>query len=108
LGAVVLWRGARASLSTQRSGRGELRRLSCDLQPSCLPELLDPDFPQRLAGWLAALPAAPDRAAAAALRPAQSGPAPQPLGRPLGDGLIVLLVLLFAAERWLAASRRPA
>ncbi|WP_395791001.1 BatA domain-containing protein [Aquimonas sp.] len=105
--SIELWHGVHAQLSGRRVGRGELRRLDCDFDPACLPELLSPEFPRLLQQWLAAPAPAPDRAPAAELQPSADGPTPQPVGVPLRDALALLLIALFALERWLAASRRP-
>jgi hypothetical protein len=105
--SIELWHGVHAQLSAIRVGRGELRRLDCDFDPPCLPELLSPEFPRLLQQWLAAPALPPARAPAAELQPGVDGPTPQPVGVPLRDALALLLIVLFGLERWLAASRRP-
>jgi hypothetical protein len=103
--AAVLWQGQRARLVGERIGAGELRTLDCALAPARLPELFEGDFPDLFTAWLAA-PAEPvSEGIAQALAPIEGGPTPQPAGAPLRTPLLWLIVLLLAAERWLAASR---
>ncbi|NHF68342.1 BatA domain-containing protein [Xanthomonas hortorum] len=88
-------------------GRGRLLRWSAPLQPQHLPALLDADFPTRLHDALQPVPT-PQRALAQTQQP-QRGPAAIRLTTapwPLAPWLIGLVLLLFAAERWLATSPR--
>jgi len=102
---LSLWQGQHARLHSQRVGRGELRTLGCALTPECLPELHEGGFPDVFVAWLRPMPAVPDAGTARALSPIEGGPEPQPVGEPLRMPLLVLILLLVAAERWLAASR---
>lgn len=106
--ARTLWRGERARLSALHSDGAELRLLDCPLDARCLPELLEPDFPRLLQDWLAPEPAPASRIDANLIAPSAEGLPPQPAGTPLRDALILVLLLLLLAERWLAATRRPA
>ncbi|KQQ82515.1 hypothetical protein ASF73_19710 [Xanthomonas sp. Leaf131] len=86
-------------------GRGRLLRWAAPLQPQHLSALLDADFPTRLHAALQA-PPAPRRALAQTQQP-QRSPAAIRLTTapwPLAPWLIGLVLLLFAAERWLATS----
>jgi hypothetical protein len=105
---VTLWQGrAGAQLRGARIGRGELRMLDCPLDPRCLPELLDADFPARLREWLSAPAPMPARAEAAHIAPDRmERRAPAPM-QPLASWLIMLAGLLFVLERWMANGRRP-
>ena len=106
--ARTLWRGEHASLRRVPIDGAELRLLDCPLDPRCLPELLAPDFPRLLQGWLEAERAPASRIDARLIAPSTEGVPPQPAGTPLRDALILVLLLLLLAERWLAATRRPA
>lgn len=106
--ARTLWRGAHARVTAQSFEGAELRLLDCGLDARCLPELLEPDFPRVLMSWLAPVQAAASRIDASQIEPSAEGIAPQPLGTPLRDALVVVLLLLLLAERWLAATRRTA
>ena len=106
--AHTLWRGEHARLSAARIDGAELRLLDCPLDPRCLPELLAPDFPRLLQSWLAPEPSPASRIDAQLIAPSADGLPPQPVGRPLRDALILVLLLVLLAERWLAATRRPA
>jgi hypothetical protein len=106
--ARTLWRGEGARLSTLRRDGAELRLLDCALDARCLPELLEPDFPRLLQAWLAPEPAPASSIDANLIAPSAEGLPPQPASTPLRDALILALLLLLLAERWLAATRRPA
>ena len=106
--ARTLWRGERARLSALHRDGAELRLLDCPLDARCLPELLGPEFPRVVQAWLAPEPASASRIDASLIAPTAEGTPPQPAGTPLRDALILVLLLLLLAERWLAATRRPA
>jgi len=106
--ARTLWRGEQSSLIALHDEGAELRLLDCPLDPRCLPELLGPEFPRVVQTWLAPEPAPASRIDASLIAPTAEGTPPQPAGTPLRDALILLLLLLLLAERWLAATRRPA
>ena len=106
--ARMLWRGEGARLSTLHRDGAELRLLDCALDARCLPELLAPDFPRLLQGWLAPESAPASRIDAKLIAPTSEGTPPQPAGTSLRDALVLVLLLLLLAERWLAATRRPA
>ncbi len=106
--AHALWRGQHAALSAARIDGAELRLLDCPLDARCLPELLAPDFPRLLQGWLEPERAPASRIDANLIAPSAEGTPPQPAGTPLREALILLLLVLLLAERWLAATRRPA
>lgn len=104
----ALWRGPHATLSVHAIRNTELRVLDCGLDPSCLPELLEPHFPQLLQTWLTPTRPSASRIDAATLTPSTDGITPEPAGTPLRDALIAVVLLLLLAERWMAATRRPA
>jgi hypothetical protein len=106
--AHMIWRGEHASLRRVLIDGAELRLLDCPLDARCLPELLAPDFPRLLQSWLEAESAPASRIDASLIAPSADGLPPQPAGTPLRDALILVLLLLLLAERWLAATRRPA
>lgn len=104
----TLWHGQRATLFVHAVEGIELRLLDCGLAPSCLPELLEPHFPRLLQTWLTPTRPPTSRVDAATLVPNTGGIAPEPIGTPLRDALIAVALLLLLAERWMAATRRPA
>lgn len=107
--ADPVWRdGDGQPLATmQRIGRGRLYRFTRPLTPAAMPILLDPDFPRQLAAMLAP-PPPPTRAFARDVAPAAGAPAWPLPSRDLQPWLAFLIAALFAAERWLATSRRRA
>ena len=108
----IVWRDTEgAPLATAgRFGKGRVLRLTRPLEPSALPPLVEPDFPDQL--WtLLAPPPAPDRVAAADYAP-NVRPGPSATYNPhlvsLRPWLALLIALIFVAERWLATRRsRP-
>jgi len=109
----AVWRDADGAplVTAGRFGKGRVLRLTRPLEPSAMPALVEPDFPERL--WtLLAPPPAPTLVAAADYAPstrATPGGAtynPHPVS--LRPWLALLIALIFAAERWLATRRdRP-
>ena len=88
------------------SGRGRILRLTRPLTPSAMPQLLDPDFPDRLRAALAEPSPAPDRVAASAYAP-EGGVTPYPIPpRDLAPWLAIAIAAAFLLERWLANARR--
>jgi hypothetical protein len=105
--AATLWRSsAGTELRTRRVAAGELRSLDCALQPACLPELFDAQFPQTVIDWLSRRPDPPHLADTAQMRPSEDGPPPVPPGEPLAPWLGLLAATLFAMERWLSSAGR--
>jgi hypothetical protein len=120
-GTIVLAEGARVPLDIAprpvwndaegapiaalgRLGQGRVIQLDRALTPETMPQLLEPDFPDRLAGLLAPAPD-PMRVAATDHAPL-TGAAPYeqpPLD--LRPWLALLIALVFAGERWLATRR---
>ncbi|USU13514.1 BatA domain-containing protein [Sphingomonadaceae bacterium OTU29THOMA1] len=107
---VPVWRDAMGAplVDMQPLGKGRLLRFTRALSPAAMPQLLDPDFPHRLAA-LFARPPEPARVAAEAYAPRAGGLAPTPPARPLWPWLAVTVAALFVIERWLAtrAGRAP-
>lgn len=93
-------------LREARLGAGRVLQLRQPLIAEALPALLEPDFPTRLRARLQPPPPAPTRAEAAALAPRPGAGGFEPAPRPLEPWLLAALVLLFALERWFAASPR--
>jgi hypothetical protein len=104
---IALWRnaGGEALVLGRAMGNGRVLRLTRELAPSTLPEVLDPDFPDRLR-TLFDPPPPPGSAYAATHSPRPGGPELPPTPRPLHPWLAWLVATLFALERWLATSRR--
>jgi len=108
----TVWRDADgAPLATAgRFSKGRVLHLVRPLEPSAIPALVEPDFPDQL--WtLLAPPPAPDRVAAADYAPgvrATPGAVYNPHPVSLRPWLALLIALIFVAERWLATRRnRP-
>jgi aerotolerance regulator-like protein len=111
-GAPV-WRDAegRVIARAEPLGRGRLVALSAALSPQTLPELLDADFPERLADLLRGAPPAPTAAPASAMRPAQSATvdattALPSAAKPLDPWLALLIATLVLIERVVATRPR--
>lgn len=106
---VPVWRdaGGAALVEAQPLGNGRILRFTRALTPAALPQLLEPDFPRRLAALFAPDPA-PGRVAAAAYAPETGGRAPTPPARPLSAWLALAVAVLFLVERWLATRSRRA
>ena len=95
-------------------GRGRLIVLASAFSPQALPELLDADFPERLADLLRGAPPAPTTAPANAMRPAQStavdaAAAMPSAAKPLDPWLALLIAVFVLIERVVATRpREPA
>jgi len=120
-GTAVLAEGARAPLdiaprpmwideegqpiaSLGRLGQGRVIQLTRPLTPEAMPQLLEPDFPDRLSEILAPAPL-PSRVAATDHAPLAGGPAWVQPPLDLRRWLALLIVLTLAGERWLATQR---
>jgi len=102
--ATPLWRGAQGQLLVEGGslGHGRWLRFAGPLASETMPELLQPDFPARLAGLLADPPPPPARVEARDDHPllgARAGSAPAQDLTPL---VAIVVAALFALERWLA------
>lgn len=86
-------------------GRGQVLRFTAALSPDALPILREPSFPRRLLEQLQPVPP-PQLAPAATHAPLSGAPAPLAQPRDLAPWLLVLIVLLFALERWMATAPR--
>ena len=105
-----LWRADDGTVLVESAalGKGRLLRLTHALQPQAMPQLLEPDFPQRLRALFEPAPPPPGRVDAATHAPLTGAAAyPQP-PRDLQPWLALLIALLFACERWLATRRQRA
>lgn len=108
----AIWRDADgAPLATAgRFGKGRVLRLTRSLEPSAMPTLVEPDFPEQLWTLLAPSPA-PNRVAATDYAPSVRA-TPHAMYNPhpvsLRPWLALIIALIFAVERWLATRRdRP-
>lgn len=89
-----------------RLGAGRVLRLTRPLVPATMPQLLEPEFPQRLRALFAGRPFAPARVAAAAHAPLTGATAYQQPARTIQPWLALVIVAVLLAERWLATGRR--
>jgi len=108
--ATPLWRDAQGQPLVEggRLGRGRWRRFARPLTSETTPELLQPDFPTRLAGLLADPPPPPARVEARAYHPLVGARSGSPAAQDLTPLLSLIVAALFALERWLATRRRRA
>ncbi|MGI4876525.1 MAG: BatA domain-containing protein [Janthinobacterium lividum] len=108
IAAPVTWRDeVGAALATSEPmGRGHVIRLTRPLDPAQMPQLLEPDFPQRLRALLEAPPPAPARVAAVDHAPLTGGAIYPPPARDLRPWLALAVAAMFLIERWLATGRR--
>lgn len=108
---VVVWRDASDAplVEALPFGRGRILRFTRPLTPAVMPQLLEPDFPRRLAALLVAVPE-PSRVLASAYTPQMGAPAPTSPARPLWPWFAIVVAALFCVERWLAtrSTRAPA
>lgn len=87
-------------------GNGRLLQWTRPLRPDAFPGLLESDFPHRLRAVLQP-PPPPARVLAAEHAPTVADVGPWPASmRELSPWLALLIALLFALERWIAAGRR--
>ena len=103
---AVVWRDDQGDplATTGRFGMGRVIRFARPLEPSAMPALVEADFPDQL--WaLLAPPPAPSVVAAADYTPEVRGAGYNPHPVSLRPWLALLIVLLFAVERWLATRR---
>lgn len=109
---AALWRDAAGNTLVEGAplGAGRLLRFTRPLEPAAMPDLVAPDFAERLRGLITPPPPPPARVAAAAFAPWASARAYPLPPREWGAWLGVLAALVFLAERWLAtrAARIPA
>lgn len=106
--AARRWRSAQTGIELRAwaHGRGQVLALPVALTPAALPELLDPQFPAILRGWLAPVPPPPARALAVTQRLLRGAAVADAPARPLQPWLAGAIALLFLLERWLAADPR--
>ena len=107
--ASIAWRSADGSPLALRvqEGAGAWARLLAPFDPQSLPALLEPEFPRLLQDLLTPAPVVATRAAGNAYAPATGATAGYPQApHSLGPWLAWLIALLFAVERWMAASSR--
>jgi hypothetical protein len=105
---VVPWRDALGAplVESFAHGEGRVLRLVRPLAPADMPQLLEPDFPQRLRALFAPLQPQPARVGARGFAPASGGAAYPQAPRDLQPWLALLIALVLLLERWLATRRR--
>ncbi len=105
--AIVLRDAAGAPLVESTAlGAGRLLRFTRPLNPTALPELLDPAFASRIGALLRAPLPAPARVAARDYRPETGGLPPLRAVQEVQPWLALLIAALVLVERWFATSRR--
>lgn len=107
---VPLWRDAEGTVLVRGipHGQGRILQWTRPLTPEALPELLEPDFPERLWALFAPSVPMPARIAAGDYAPRTGGRAWPELPRDLQPWLLALVAGLFVIERFLASGRREA
>lgn len=88
-------------------GRGRVIRLTRPLEPSSIPALVEPSFPDALMAMLRPVPA-PGRVAASAHAPITGATSYDQPPLDLRPWLALLIAMIFAAERWTATRRQRA
>jgi hypothetical protein len=108
--ATPLWRDdeGRTLVEGGSLGHGLWRRFTRPLDSETMPELLAPDFPDRLAGLLAAPPPPPARVEARNFHPLVGARVGSPATQDVTPLLAFVAIALFALERWLATRRQRA
>jgi hypothetical protein len=89
-------------------GRGRMLRFTRPLTPATMPQLLEPDFPQRLRALFVAPAPAPSRVAARDYAPMTGGATYAQAPRDLQPWLALLIAGVLLIERWLATRARRA
>jgi hypothetical protein len=102
---VLLDASGKTALVRHALGRGQVLRFTAALSPDALPILREPSFPRRLLEQLQPV-RPPQLAPAATHAPLTGAAAPLAQPRDLAPWLLVLIVLLFALERWMATAPR--
>ncbi len=105
---TALWRDQTGNTLVEGAplGAGRVMRFTRTLEPAAMPELLEPDFAERLRELVSAPAPPPARAVSATFAPT-AGAAPYPLPpRELSSWLGVLIAFVFLAERLLATRSR--
>jgi hypothetical protein len=87
-------------------GRGRVLRFTTPLVPARMPVLLEGDFPQRLRAALDPMPAMPARVSAADHAPITGAAAFPPAPRDATPWWVLLVLLVFVIERWMATRPR--
>lgn len=102
------WRAAdgRPLAKSAVLGQGRVWQWQQELKPQSMPELLEPDFPERLQTLLHPAASAPDQSRADMHKPRTGLPAWPEAPKPLVSWLALLIGLLFVLERWLAGSEK--
>ncbi|MDR6991996.1 BatA domain-containing protein [Luteimonas sp. 3794] len=102
-----IWRDADGEVLAERAACAAATciRLTRALDPAHLPAVLDPEFPSRLRALVRPSPA-PGRITAEAFKPTTGVAAYPPTPRDLRPWWALLVALVFALERWMAASPR--
>lgn len=95
----------KAAVVRHALGHGQVLRFTAALAPDALPILRESSFPRRLLAQVHPLPP-PQLAPAASHVPLAGAIAPLAQPRELASWLLVLIVLLFALERWMATAPR--
>lgn len=106
---AVAWRDDEGEpvATAGRFGKGRVIRLTRPLEPRAMPALVEADFPDQL--WaLLAPPPAPTAVAAADYAPGVRAATYNPHPVSLLPWMALTIILLFAAERWLATRRNRA
>ncbi len=103
---VPVWRDALGMPLAEAAaiGRGRVVRMTRDLTPAAMPELLEAEFPAALRAVLAPLPV-PAQVMARDHAPLTGGPMPAEPVRDLRLPLALAIALLWLGERWLATAR---
>lgn len=102
--ATPLWRDAEGRVLAEGGGlgRGRWRRFTRPLTSEAMPEVLQPDFPARLAALLSNPPPPPALVEARAYHPLVGAAAGSPSPQDLTPIMALMVAALFAVERWLA------
>lgn len=105
----VAWRDDRGEplAVSGRLGQGRVIRLTRPLEPAAIPQLVEPAFPDDLARILSP-PPAPARVPAAEHAPLAGAASYAQPPLDLRSWLALMIVLLFAVERWMATRPRRA
>jgi len=106
--AIPAWRNENGDILARIAtlGNGRVLQWQKTLRPDALPELLNADFPAHLKTLLLAKPVEPTRGMAISQAPLTGNMAWPQAPQSLQNWFALLIVLLFALERWLANAPR--
>ncbi len=103
----VSWRSAKGDALLKHTvlGSGQIWQWQQQLTPQTMPALLEADFAEQFRAVLSQPLPAPTQSLASLQKPLHTLPAWPELPTPISTWLVLVIALLFLAERWLASTK---